>query len=368
MDIKDILNEMVKIDASDVYLTVGFPIAYRIEGKTTPVSGDALKPEDTEKLAFSVMNEKQKEAFLNEKEMNLALSYPSLGRFRVNILYQRTSIGMVIRQIKHFIKTIDELGLPPILKDIVMTKRGLVLVVGGTGSGKSTTLASMIDNRNSNSPGHIISIEDPIEYVHQHKMSVITQREIGIDTLSFANALKNTLRQAPDVILVGEIRDTETMESAITFADTGHLCLGTLHSNNADQAIERIINFFPSERHDQIYLLLSLNLRSIISQRLIPAFDGKRVAAFEILLDTPRMKDLLLKKEVETLKEVMSKGNQEGMQTFDQAIFNLYKSKMISYENALAHADSTNDVRLRIKTEKLEPSEKQKKTTFKLRE
>ncbi|MEE8190290.1 MAG: PilT/PilU family type 4a pilus ATPase [Candidatus Scalindua sediminis] len=368
MDIKDILNEMVKIDASDVYLTVGFPIAYRIEGKTTPVSGDALKPEDTEKLAFSVMNEKQKEAFLNEKEMNLALSYPSLGRFRVNILYQRTSIGMVIRQIKHFIKTIDELGLPPILKDIVMTKRGLVLVVGGTGSGKSTTLASMIDNRNSNSPGHIISIEDPIEYVHQHKMSVITQREIGIDTLSFANALKNTLRQAPDVILVGEIRDTETMESAITFADTGHLCLGTLHSNNADQAIERIINFFPSERHDQIYLLLSLNLRSIISQRLIPALDGKRVAAFEILLDTPRMKDLLLKKEVETLKEVMSKGNQEGMQTFDQAIFNLYKSKMISYENALAHADSTNDVRLRIKTEKLEPSEKQKKTTFKLRE
>jgi twitching motility protein PilU len=367
MDIKDILNEMVKIDASDVYLTVGFPIAYRVEGKTTPVYGDPLKPEDTEKLAFSVMNEKQKAAFLNEKEMNLAMSYPPLGRFRVNILYQKTNIGMVIRQIKLNIKTVDELGLPPILKDIVMTKRGLVLVVGGTGAGKSTTLASMIYHRNSNSPGHIISIEDPIEYVHQHKMSVITQREIGIDTHSFANALKNTLRQAPDVILVGEIRDTETMESAITFADTGHLCLGTLHSNNANQAIERIINFFPFERHDQIYLLLSLTLRAIISQRLIPALDGKRVAAFEILLDTPRMKDLLLKKEVETLKEVMSKGNQEGMQTFDQAIFNLYKSKMISYENALAHADSTNDLRLRIKTEKLEPSEKQEKTTFKLR-
>jgi twitching motility protein PilU len=367
MDIKDILNEMVKIDASDVYLTVGFPIAYRVEGKTTPVYGDPLKPEDTEKLAFSVMNEKQKAAFLNEKEMNLAMSYPPLGRFRVNILYQKTNIGMVIRQIKLNIKTVDELGLPPILKDIIMTKRGLVLVVGGTGAGKSTTLASMIYHRNSNSPGHIISIEDPIEYVHQHKMSVITQREIGIDTHSFANALKNTLRQAPDVILVGEIRDTETMESAITFADTGHLCLGTLHSNNANQAIERIINFFPFERHDQIYLLLSLTLRAIISQRLIPALDGKRVAAFEILLDTPRMKDLLLKKEVETLKEVMSKGNQEGMQTFDQAIFNLYKSKMISYENALAHADSTNDLRLRIKTEKLEPSEKQEKTTFKLR-
>ncbi len=367
MDIKDILNEMVKIDASDVYLTVGFPIAYRVEGKTTPVYGDPLKPEDTEKLAFSVMNEKQKAAFLNEKEMNLAMSYPPLGRFRVNILYQKTNIGMVIRQIKLNIKTVDELGLPPILKDIVMTKRGLVLVVGGTGAGKSTTLASMIYHRNSNSPGHIISIEDPIEYVHQHKMSVITQREIGIDTHSFANALKNTLRQAPDVILVGEIRDTETMESAITFADTGHLCLGTLHSNNANQAIERIINFFPFERHDQIYLLLSLTLRAIISQRLIPALDGKRVAAFEILLDTPRMKDLLLKKEVETLKEVMSKGNQEGMQTFDQAIFNLYKSKMISYENALAHADSTNDLRLRIKTENLEPSEKQEKTTFKLR-
>ncbi len=367
MDIKDILNEMVKIDASDVYLTVGFPIAYRVEGKTTPVYGDPLKPEDTEKLAFSVMNEKQKAAFLNEKEMNLAMSYPPLGRFRVNILYQKTNIGMVIRQIKLNIKTVDELGLPPILKDIIMTKRGLVLVVGGTGAGKSTTLASMIYHRNSNSPGHIISIEDPIEYVHQHKMSVITQREIGIDTHSFANALKNTLRQAPDVILVGEIRDTETMESAITFADTGHLCLGTLHSNNANQAIERIINFFPFERHDQIYLLLSLTLRAIISQRLIPALDGKRVAAFEILLDTPRMKDLLLKKEVETLKEVMSKGNQEGMQTFDQAIFNLYKSKMISYENALAHADSTNDLRLRIKTENLEPSEKQEKTTFKLR-
>ena len=369
MDIKDILNEMVRIDASDVYLTVDLPPVYRTEGKTQAwEKAKKLTSEAVKKLAYSVMNDKQKKEFDETMEMNLAIFYPNLGRFRVNIFYQQSEIGIVIRQIKLNIKTVDQLGLPSILKDIVMTKRGLVLVVGGTGSGKSTTLAAMIDHRNSSSSGHIISVEDPIEYVHQHKMSVITQREIGIDTLSFANALKNTLRQAPDVILVGEIRDTETMESAITFADTGHLCLGTLHSNNADQAIERIINFFTSERHDQIYLLLSLNLRSIISQRLIPALDGKRVAAFEILLDTPRMKDLLLKKEVETLKEVMSKGNQEGMQTFDQAIFNLYKSKMISYENALAHADSTNDVRLRIKTEKLEPSEKQEKTTFKLRE
>ena len=368
MDIKELLNEMVRLDASDIYLTAGLPPTYRVEGKTTSSSGDALKPEDTEKLAFSIMSEKQKAAFLEEQEMNLAIAYPSVGRFRVNILYQMGSIGIVIRQIKLDIKSIDDLNLPSILKEIIMTKRGLVLVVGATGSGKSTTLAAMIDHRNSSSSGHIITVEDPIEYVHQHKMSVITQREVGIDTHSFADALKNTLRQAPDVILVGEIRDTETMESAISFAETGHLCLGTLHANNANQAIERIINFFPSERHDQIYLLLSLNLRSIVSQRLIPTPDEKRIAAFEILLDTPRMKDLLLKKEIETLKEVMSKGNQEGMQTFDQAIFNLYKSKMISYENALAYADSTNDVRLRIKTENLEPGEKQEKTDFKLRE
>ncbi len=368
MDIKELLNEMVRIDASDVYITVGIKPTYRVEGETKVTSGDPLTPDDTMKLAFSIMNEKQKEIFLKEKEMNLALSYLSLGRFRVNLFYQRNSIGIVIRQIKSFIKSIDELKLPPILKDITMTKRGLVLVVGGTGSGKSTTLAAMIDYRNSSSSGHIITLEDPIEYMYQHKMSIINQREMGIDSYSFDNALKNAFRQTPDVIFIGEIRDTETMETAITFADTGHLCLGTLHSNNANQAIERIINFFPSERHDQIYLLLSLTLRAIIAQRLIPTTDGKRVAAFEVLLDTARMKDLLLKKEIETLKEVMQKGNQEGMQTFDQSIFNLYKSKMIGYENALAHADSTNDVRLRIKTENLEPSEKQKKTTFKLRE
>jgi twitching motility protein PilU len=368
MDIREFLDEMIRIDASDVYLTVDLQPVFRTEGETQPwESAEKLTGEDTKKLAYSIMDEKQKKEFDETMEMNLAIFYPELGRFRVNIFYQQKEIGIVIRQIKLNIKTVDELGLPPILKDIIMTKRGLVLVVGGTGSGKSTTLAAMIDHRNSISSGHIISVEDPIEYVHQHKMSVITQREIGIDTHSFANALKNALRQAPDVILVGEIRDTETMESAITFADTGHLCLGTLHSNNANQAIERIINFFPSERHDQIYLLLSLNLHSIISQRLIPALDGKRTAAFEILLDTPRMKDLLLKKEIEILKEVMSKGNQEGMQTFDQSLFNLYESKKISYENALAYADSTNDLRLRIKTENLGPDVKQGKTTFKLR-
>ncbi len=369
MDIKELLNEMVRVDASDIYLTVDSPPVYRVEGKTQPwEKAKKLTGEDTKKLAYAMMDDKQKKEFDETMEMNLAVFYPELGRFRANVFYQQKEIGIVIRQIKLDIKTIDDLGLPPVLKDIVMTKRGLVLVVGGTGSGKSTTLAAMIDHRNSSSSGHIITVEDPIEYVHQHKMSVITQREIGIDTLSFANALKNTLRQAPDVILVGEIRDTETMESAISFAETGHLCLGTLHANNANQAIERIINFFPSERHDQIYLLLSLNLRSIVSQRLIPTPDEKRIAAFEILLDTPRMKDLLLKKEIEILKEVMSKGNQEGMQTFDQAIFNLYESKMISYDNALAYADSTNDLRLRIKTENLEPSEKQEKTDFKLRE
>lgn len=367
MDIKEILTEMVRLDASDVYITVNFPPAFRVEGKVAPGKGGPLKNEDTERLAFSIMSEKQKAVFFEEKEMNLALAYTSLGRFRVNILYQRGSIAVVIRQIKLDIKTIDDLGLPEILKNIIMTKRGLVLVVGATGSGKSTTLAAMIDYRNSTTPGHIITIEDPIEYVHQHKMSIITQRDVGLDTHSFADALKNTLRQAPDVILVGEIRDTETMESAISFAETGHLCLGTLHANNSNQAIERIINFFPTERHKQIYLLLSLNTRAIISQRLIPAVDDKRVAAIEIMLDTPRVKDLLLKSEVEELKETMAKGNQEGMQTFDQSIFDLFKSKTISYENALAYADSANDVRLRIKTENLEPGDKQEKTNFKIR-
>ena len=367
MEIIELLQEMVRLDASDIYITVDIPPVYRKEGVNTPYGSKQLSQEDTRLLAEGIMSEKQKKEFYEKMEMNLALYYPELGRFRVNVFFQRKNIGMVIRQIKINIKSIDDLKLPQVFKDVIMTKRGLVLVVGATGSGKSTTLAAMIDHRNANSSGHIITVEDPVEFVHQHKKSVVTQREVGMDTLSFGNALKNTLRQAPDVILVGEIRDTETMESAITFAETGHLCLGTLHANNANQSIERIINFFPAERHEQIYLLLSLNLRAIISQRLIPSKDGKRVASFEILLDTPRVKDLILKKEVGLLKETMLQGTQEGMLAFDQSLYNLYKEGKISYENALAYADSANDLRLRIRSEGLEEAKEEKTAGFKLK-
>jgi twitching motility protein PilU len=282
-------------------------------------------------------------------EMNLALALPGVARFRVNIFQQRGTAGMVIRRIKADPQTLAELALPPIMSDISMSKRGLVLVVGATGSGKSTTLAAMIDHRNVNEAGHIITIEDPIEFVHRHKQSIITQREVGFDTQSFQAALKNTLRQAPDVILIGEIRDTETMEAAITFAETGHLCLATLHSNNANQAIERVMNFFPIERHSQIYLQLSLNLRSIVSQRLVRSIDEKRVVAMEILTDTPRIRDLIKKGEVDTLKEAMEQGVAEGCQTFDQALFALYKDGKIDLEQALVNADSANNLRLKIK-------------------
>lgn len=367
MEIIELLQEMVRLDASDIYITVDIPPIYRKEGVNTPYGTKQLSQEDTRLLAEGIMSEKQKKEFYEKMEMNLALYYPELGRFRVNVFFQRKNIGMVIRQIKINIKSIDDLKLPQVFKDVIMTKRGLVLVVGATGSGKSTTLAAMIDHRNANSSGHIITVEDPVEFVHQHKKSVVTQREVGMDTLSFGNALKNTLRQAPDVILVGEIRDTETMESAITFAETGHLCLGTLHANNANQSIERIINFFPAERHEQIYLLLSLNLRAIISQRLIPSKDGKRVASFEILLDSPRVKDLILKKEVGLLKETMQRGTQEGMLTFDQSLYNLFKEGKISYENALAYADSANDLRLRLRSEGLEEVKEDKPAGFKLK-
>lgn len=359
MKIKELLQEMVKRDSSDIYITAELPPMYRTEGTTEPRGEKKLSPEESKALAYEVMSEKQRAAFENSREMNLAVYEPELGRFRVNIFYQRGNVGMVIRQIKIDIKTVDELKLPSTLKDIIMTKTGLVLVVGGTGSGKSTSLAAMIDYRNTNSSGHIISIEDPIEFVHKHKKSVITQREIGFDTMSFADALKNTLRQAPDVILIGEIRDVETMESAITFAETGHLCLCTLHANNANQAIERVINFFPAERHAQIYLLLSLNLRSIISQRLVPTVDGKRAASIEILLDTPRVKDLILKREIGTLKEAMAGGVQEGMQTFDQNLFDLYKAGTISYDNCIIYADSANDLRLKIKMDSIGKEGKQ---------
>jgi len=362
------LKYMVEKDASDIYITVGVPPMFRIEGVVYPYAGDALEPDDTEAMAYRAMNERQRKIFEENLEMNLALYYPELGRFRVNIFRQRGYVGMVIRQIKVQIKTIDDLGLPQILKDIVMTKRGLGLVVGATGSGKSTSLAAMIDYRNLNQRGHIISIEDPIEFVHEHKMSVITQREVGFDTHSFLNALKNTMRQAPDVILIGEIRDAETMEDAITFAETVHLALATLHSNNANQAMERILNFFPIERHLQIYMQLSLNLRSIISQRLLPSVDGSRVAAFEILLDTPRVKDLILKGEIGVLKDTMAQSYNEGMQTFDQHIFDLYMAGRIDYNTAVAYADSPNDVRLRIKMSQIKKEDTERKEPgFKLK-
>lgn len=354
MEIRDFLKVMVEKDASDIYLTVDSPPMYRINGVTQPIGDGKLTNEQLETLASAVMRtERQKKEFAESMEMNLALAYDDLGRFRVNIFRQRGNVGFVIRQIKVEIVPLDKLGLPPIIKDIAVSKRGLVLFVGATGCGKSTSLAAMIDHRNSNEPGHIISVEDPIEFVHRHKKSIITQREIGFDTHSFQAALKNTLRQAPDVILIGEIRDTETMEAAITFAETGHLCLGTLHSNNANQAIERIMNFFPPERHAQIYLQLSLNLRAIVSQRLIRSLDGKRAAALEILMDTPRIKDLIKKGEVDTLKEAMEQGAQEGCQTFDQALFVLYKEGKISLEQALINADSANNLRLKIKLEGL---------------
>ncbi|MFQ5539360.1 MAG: PilT/PilU family type 4a pilus ATPase [Candidatus Binatia bacterium] len=349
MEIKELLKVMVDKEASDLYLTVESPPMYRINGVTEPFGDEKLNNEQIETLASGIMLERQVRDFEQTMEMNLALFYPELGRFRVNVFRQRANVGLVIRQIKVDIVPLDALGFPYIIKDITMTKRGLVLVVGATGSGKSTTLAAMIDHRNVNEAGHIISVEDPIEFVHKHKKSIVTQREIGFDTFSYANALKNTMRQAPDVILIGEIRDTETMEAAITFSETGHLCLGTLHSNNANQAIERILNFFPQERHAQIYLQLSLNLRAIISQRLIPSTEGGRVAALEILLDTPRIIDLIKRSEVDTLKEAMEQGVQEGCQTFDHALFKLYQEGKISLEQTLINADSANNLRLKIK-------------------
>ena len=357
MEIRDYLKVMVEKDASDIYLTVDSSPMYRINGVTQPVGNGILTNEQLETLANAIMRERQKKEFEETMEMNLALSYGDLGRFRVNIFRQRGNVGLVIRQIKVEIKTIDEWGLPQILKEIALSKRGLVLVVGATGSGKSTTQAAMIDYRNSNEPGHIISVEDPIEFVHRHKKSIVTQREIGFDTHSYGNALKNTLRQAPDVILIGEVRDTETMEAAITFADTGHLCLGTLHSTNANQSFERILNFFPEMRHPQILMQLSLNLRAIVSQRLIPSLNDNRAVAVEILLDTPRVQDLIKRGEVDILKEAMEQGIQEGCQTFDHALFVLYKEGKISLEQALINADSANNLRLKIKMEGLRGEE-----------
>jgi twitching motility protein PilU len=349
LDIAKLLSVMVEHDASDLYLTVESPPMYRINGAIRPAGNRKLLSTDTEMLAKSVMSDKQQKDFEQSSESNLALFYPALGRFRVNAFRQRGSVAIVIRKIRTDILTIDDLELPQVLKDVAMTKRGLVLVVGATGSGKSTSLAAMIDYRNANSAGHIITIEDPIEFMHEHKRCIVSQREIGMDTITYEVALKNALRQAPDVILLGEIRDTETMEAAITFAETGHLCMGTLHSNNANQAMERIMNFFPPERHAQIYLQLSLNLRSIVSQRLVRGFSDKRVAAVEILLDSPRVKDLIHKAQISDIKEAMEKSNNIGMQTFDQHLYEHYKNGKISLEEALKNADSANNLRLRIK-------------------
>jgi len=350
--IHNLLRGMISKKASDLFITAGFPPAFKIDGKMTPVSNQALTPLHTQELARGIMNDKQAAEFESTHECNFAISPPGIGRFRVNVFMQQQRVGMVLRTITTKIPDLDAMGLPPVLKDIVMTKRGLVILVGGTGSGKSTTLAAMLGHRNHNSFGHIITIEDPVEYVHDHDKCIITHREVGVDTENWHNALKNTLRQAPDVILIGEIRDRETMEYAVAFAETGHLCVATLHANSANQALDRIINFFPEERREQLLMDLSLNVKSLISQRLIPTKEGKgRVAAIEILLNSPLIADLIFKGEVLAIKEVMAKSRELGMQTFDQALFDLYESDKISYEEALKNADSVNDLRLRIKLE-----------------
>ena len=348
--IHNLLRGMISKKASDLFITTGFPPAFKVDGKVTPVSNQALTSVHTQELARAIMNDRQAAEFEATHECNFAISPPGIGRFRVNIFMQQQRVGMVMRTITTKIPDLDQMGMPPILKDIVMTKRGLVILVGGTGSGKSTTLAAMLGHRNKNSYGHIITIEDPVEYVHEHINCIITHREVGVDTENWHNALKNTLRQAPDVILIGEIRDRETMEYAVAFAETGHLCMATLHANSANQALDRIINFFPEERREQLLMDLSLNIKSLISQRLIPKKEGVgRAAAFEILLNSPLIADMIFKGEVNAIKEVMAKSRELGMQTFDQALFDLYESGAISYEEALKNADSVNDLRLRIK-------------------
>ncbi|MEQ1129141.1 PilT/PilU family type 4a pilus ATPase [Acinetobacter johnsonii] len=344
------LSKVVEYGGSDLFISADFPPSIKHQGLMKPLGQQNLPSDQTKLFAYSLMNEKQRLEFETELECNFAISVPNVSRFRVNVFQQQLHVGMVIRTITAEIPSFTKLQLPTSLKDVIMEKRGLVLVVGGTGSGKSTSLAAMIDHRNENSAGHIITVEDPVEYVHKHKKSMITHREVGVDCHSWHNALKNTLRQAPDVILIGEIRDTETMEHAIAFAETGHLCLGTLHANNANQALDRIINFFPDERRNQLLMDLSSNMKAIISQRLVRTEDGRgRRAAVEIMLNTPLMSDLILKGNFHELKEVMSKSRELGMQTFDQALFDLYNQGAIAYEEALRNADSVNELRLQIK-------------------
>jgi twitching motility protein PilU len=348
--VNDLLRLMLARNGSDLFLTAEFPPAIKVDGRINKVSPQPLTGQHTLQLARTVMNDKQAAEFERTKECNFAISPQGIGRFRVNAFLQQGHVGLVFRTIPATLPTIDGLKLPKVLKDVAMTKRGLVIFVGATGSGKSTSLAAMVDYRNENSQGHIITIEDPVEFVHPHKNCIVTQREVGIDTEGWEAALKNTLRQAPDVILMGEIRDRETMDHAVAFAETGHLCMATLHANSSNQALDRIINFFPEERRAQLLMDLSLNLKSLVSQRLLPMQEGKgRVAAVEILLNTPLVADMIFKGEVGEIKELMKRSRELGMQTFDQALFDLYEAHQVSYEDALRNADSVNDLRLQIK-------------------
>ena len=354
-----LLSMMLSKRGSDLFITAGFPPAMKIDGKVTPATSQALTPQHTQELARSIMNDKQAAEFEATKECNFAINPAGIGRFRVNAFVQQNRTGLILRTITTTIPNFAELNLPDVLKDIAMTKRGLALFVGGTGSGKSTSLAAMIGHRNENSYGHIITIEDPVEYVHPHNKCILTQREVGVDTDSWEAALKNTLRQAPDVILIGEIRDRATMEHAIAFAETGHLCLATLHANSANQALDRIINFFPEERRQQLLMDLSLNLRAIIAQRLLPLKEGKgRAVAVEVMLNSPLISDLIFKGEVHEIKEIMKKSRELGMQTFDMHLFELYEAGRIGYEDALRNADSVNDLRLQIKLHGKESKER----------
>src|SRR6195256_5083612 len=348
--IHELLRAMVAKKASDLFISAGFPPAFKVDGKMTPVSNQSLTPQHTQELARSLMNDKQAQEFERTKECNFAISPSGIGRFRVNAFVQQGRVGLVLRTITTTIPKFDDLGLPHVLKDVAMTKRGLVIFVGGTGSGKSTSLAAMIGHRNENSYGHIITIEDPVEYVHEHRNCIITQREVGVDTDSWFAALKNTLRQAPDVILIGEIREKETMEYGIAFAETGHLCMSTLHANSTNQALDRIINFFPEERRQQLLMDLSLNIRAFVAQRLIARREDRgRVPAVEVMLNSPLISDLVFKGDVSGIKEIMKKSRELGMQTFDQALFDLYEAGLISYEDALRNAESLNNLRLEIK-------------------
>jgi twitching motility protein PilU len=349
MTFQDYLSILAKRDGSDLYLTTGAPPCAKFEGKLTPLSKVPFGPDEVEAIAVELMDEQQKAIFEEELEMNLAYSIPKVARFRINIFKQRNQFSIVARNIKTTIPAMEDLGLPPVLKDVIMEKRGLVLFVGATGSGKSTSLAALIDYRNRNSAGHIITIEDPIEFVHSHRKSLINQREVGVDTRNFRNALKNALRQAPDVILIGEIRDQETMEQCLTYAETGHLAISTLHANNANQALDRIINFFPQDRHKQILHDVALNIRAIVSQRLVSTVDGKRCAAIEIMLGSSTIQEKIMKGEIKEIKEVMSSSSESsGMQTFDDSLFKLFEEGKIDAEEALVNADSANDMRLKM--------------------